>query len=119
MRKFHGLSKPERLNKSFEFKKARDKGTVYRNGVFLLTIAPNDAGCHRLGMSVGSAKIRLASTRNRIKRLIREIFRLNKHAFKDGPFDIVISIRRQPSYKLDYTPVEKNLLALLKKAKVL
>ncbi len=119
MRKRHGFSAVRRLKKNFEFKKVRDKGASYRDGVFVLSIFKNGMGRHRLGLSIGSAKIPLASRRNRLKRLIKEAVRLNQPALKNGPYDIVVSIRRPPGRKLNYAIVENTLLGLLRRAKAL
>ena len=119
MKNRHGFGKSVKLRKDFEFKKAREKGVSYRDGVFALTIACNDAGHHRLGLSVGSSKVPLSSRRNRIKRLVREVFRINRTALKGGPYDMVVSVRQRPDRNVAYSTVEKNLLTLLKKAKAL
>ena len=119
MRKRHGFSAVRGLKKSFEFKRVRDKGASYRDGVFVLSVFKNGMGRHRLGLSIGSAKIPLASRRNRLKRLIKEAVRLNQPALKNGPYDIVVSIRRPPGRKLNYAIVENTLLGLLRRAKAL
>ena len=115
-RRFSAL---ETLKKNFEFKRARDKGASYKEGIFVLTVYKNDIGRHRLGLSVGSAKIPLASDRNRLKRRIKEIIRLKKPVLKKGPYDIVVSVRRSPARRIDYPALEKTLLGLLKRARAI
>jgi ribonuclease P protein component len=39
---------------------------------------PNDKGYARLGLAISKRKVRKAVARNRIKRLVRESFRLNQ-----------------------------------------
>ena len=119
MNKCHNFSALETLKKNFEFKRARDKGTSYKEGIFVLTVYKNDIGCHRLGLSVGSSKIPLASDRNRLKRIIKEVARASKPLLKNGTYDMVVSIRRSPSRKINYSMVEKTLQGLLKRARAL
>ena len=115
----YGFGKSERVRKSFDFAKARRQGARYKEGAFTLTILKNNLERHRLGMSIGAAKVPLAPKRNRFKRLIREVFRINKSKLKKGYYDIIIAIRRAPSCKANYSVIEKKLFALLRKAKVL
>ncbi len=119
MKECYGFAKINRIRKNFEFKRARDKGTSYRDGVFILTIMRNNMGCHRLGVSVSSRKISLASQRNRLKRLIKEVFRVTKTKLKNGSYDIVVSVRRALDGKPDFSSVEKRLISLFRKAKAL
>lgn len=48
----------------------------------------------RLGLVVGKRALRHASDRNRVKRIIRETFRRQRHAFP--AFDVVIQLTRSP-----------------------
>ena len=52
---------------------------------------PNGLEHHRLGLSV-SKRVGIAVVRNRIKRLVREAFRLNQRAWPGG-YDIVVVVR--------------------------
>ena len=53
---------------------------------------PNDLGHWRLGLSV-SRRVGIAVRRNRIKRLVREAFRLNQAGWAAG-YDLVVVVHR-------------------------
>lgn len=59
---------------------------------------PNDLPHARLGMSV-NRKVGNAVKRNRIRRLIRESFRLMQHDFPAG-YDLVVVVRPHPPLAL-------------------
>ncbi len=59
---------------------------------FLLLARKNDLGQARLGLVVGKKNVRLATRRNRIKRVARETFR--KHQQLLDSLDIVFLARR-------------------------
>jgi ribonuclease P protein component len=71
---------------------------IYQQGVwrssqhFTIIACSNFQGARRLGLTV-TKKVGNAVKRNRIKRLIREFFRLNKSLFPAG-YDVVIMVRR-------------------------
>ncbi len=70
---------------------------------------PNGLGYPRLGMSVGR-KVGNAVRRNRIRRLIRESFRLLQHDFPQG-YDLVVVVRaHEPLILAEY---QKMLMAML------
>lgn len=71
----------------------------------------------RLGISV-SKKIGKAVVRNRIKRLIKEVFRYlaNNYNLKKN-IDIII-IARAPTVNMEYQDYLKSILHLLKKSKL-
>jgi RNase P protein component len=64
-----------------------------RDELLLIYALKNDCGQPRLGVSIGK-KCGSAVARNRLKRLIREVFRQNKHNIASD-FDYVVSMSPQ------------------------
>jgi ribonuclease P protein component len=87
--------KLERITKRSRF------GAIYQQGVwssskhFTTIICSNTQGVKRLGITV-TKKVGNAVKRNRIKRLIREFFRLNKALFPAGNDFIIMAKRNMP-----------------------
>jgi ribonuclease P protein component len=83
-----------RLAHAREFAAAFDAKVRKSRGPLLVFTIPNDLGHSRLGLSVGS-RVGNAVTRNRVKRLIREAFRLEQHALVQNGrgYDIVATVR--------------------------
>lgn len=63
----------------------------HASGPLALTARPNDLPYCRLGLAV-PRKVGTAVRRNRIKRLLREAFRLQQHDFPPG-YDVVVNVR--------------------------
>jgi ribonuclease P protein component len=71
------------------------------SGPLVLYARPNTVGHHRLGLTV-PRRVGSAVRRNRIKRLIREAFRLQQHELP-GSYDLVVVVRPHPPAALaDY-----------------
>jgi ribonuclease P protein component len=97
------LTKDERLRKSLEFDQLFKKGERYQTENFLVIVHPNQLERRRLGIVV-SKKVGKAVVRNRIKRLVREFFRLNKTQFPDSCDLLFVAKRRleKASYSTVY-----------------
>ena len=100
---------PSRLNRPEHYRPVFAE-PIYRvsSGSFLFLANPGRTSVSRLGVVVAKKNIRKATARNRIKRLVRECFRL--HAFVK-PVDLVVLARRSAD-ELDSAAVTKDLQAL-------
>lgn len=90
----------------FQCRKAVSDETI------ILNFAPNGLPWHRLGLGVAKKMFRKAVTRNRVKRLIREAFRLERPGFGGG-LDIVI---RPRAHELSVNGLRASLRVLVPKA---
>jgi ribonuclease P protein component len=84
-------SRKLRLQHSLEFQAVYAGKVRESRGPLTVFAIPNDLGHPRLGLSVGR-KVGTAPKRNRIKRLLREAFRLMQHDLPRG-YDLVINVR--------------------------
>ena len=85
------MKKATTLKMNYEFRRVYNKG---KSGVspFLVVYArPNRGGKNRLGVTV-STKLGKAVVRNRVRRRLREIYRLSQPEMKQG-YDIVLVAR--------------------------
>ncbi|MEK6598716.1 MAG: ribonuclease P protein component [Deltaproteobacteria bacterium] len=105
----YSFTKAERILKNKDFISVRKQGKRLASKGLVLFLKTNNLGIRRLGLAV-SSKVGGAVKRNRIKRLLRELFRLNKDAFPPAT-DIFISVKQgfNPGC---YRDVEKELQGL-------
>jgi ribonuclease P protein component len=80
------FKKADRILKRSEFVELSDSGRKVHTEFFLALVAPGRTDRWRLGVTV-SRRVGGAVQRTRIKRLVREFFRLHRHLLK-GQFDI-------------------------------
>jgi ribonuclease P protein component len=114
--KKEGLSSKERLKKDKEFQIVfREGKKIWINSILLIIYKPNDLNYRRLGIIV-SKKIKKATQRNRVKRLIRELFRRNKDLFPENCDIIIIPHPNLLNFKYrDFVGVVKEKLLSLRK----
>lgn len=72
------LPRKMRLLRSSEFSRVFKKSHVVSTGEFTLLSRDNSLYFPRIGLIASKKRIRYASQRNRIKRLVKESFRLNR-----------------------------------------
>lgn len=97
--------KSERLLKKWEFQRVFAENKKYAGKFLVLYILPNQPD--RKAGIIASRKIGNAVKRNRIKRLIREAYRLNKNLLPNN-IHLVITAKQGIS-KLKYKDVEEDL----------
>lgn len=85
------LPAQRRLRRKVEFDAAYAHGRRFGDGFFGVTAYLNDKGCPRLGLAVAVRAAGGGVARNRIRRIIRESFRLHQHALP--AVDLIISAR--------------------------
>jgi ribonuclease P protein component len=85
------FGKDERIRKKNDYIRIYKRGSRGYSEHFTWIIHQSPAGIRRLGITAGK-KVGKAVRRNRIKRLLREFFRLNKSRLPEGQ-DIVIMVR--------------------------
>ena len=85
--------KSKRLVKNKQFKDVLANKTCASDELLIVYSVKNDCGLTRLGVSIGKS-CGGAVTRNRLKRLIREAFRLNQHQLPSG-VDYMVMISPQ------------------------
>lgn len=105
------FGREERIRRRVEYSR------IYRYGVrgstahFIWIVCPNTFGIRRLGITA-SKRTGTAVRRNRIKRLLREFFRLNKARLPES-HDIVIIVKGRVPH-LAYRDVCGELQCLLR-----
>lgn len=82
------LRPTQRLRLSFEFTRVFEKGRTFRAPCLRLHYLPSGRESSRLGLVV-TRKIGGAVQRNRVKRVLREVFRRQRHLLL-APMDVVL-----------------------------
>jgi len=108
------------VEKTFRLAKREDFNKVYRYGKsmanhqFVLYYLPQPKiEQFRLGISV-SKKVGNAVVRNRLRRMIKEIVRLNKEQLAIQ-YDYILIVRK-PAADMDYAQMEKSIFHVIRKA---
>lgn len=111
MRKFT-FSRKERLHLKREFEKVIEEGRKISHRDFDVFFIKNSLGFPRIGISI-SRKCGKAVDRNRVKRLIREAFRLNK--YRIPPVDMVLIYRGKADRRMKFKEIEEPFLEIVGK----
>jgi len=107
----YSFSKAKRVGGREEFSAVFDAKVRQSRGPLTAYALPTTGRSPRLGLSV-SRRVGTAPRRNRIKRLLREAFRLMQHDFPRA-YDIVIVVR--PHEPLILAEYQRILISLMMK----
>lgn len=85
------MRKTTTLKQNYEFRRVYSKGKSGVSPLLVVYARPNRGARNRLGVTV-STKLGKAVVRNRVRRRLREIYRLSQPEMKQG-YDIVLVAR--------------------------
>ena len=104
------------LKENHLFRRAYSRGKTAADSRLALYVRRNGQKTNRLGLTV-STKVGRAVTRNRVRRRLREIYRLNEGALTPG-CDVVLVARVKAAFS-DYHQLERSFLRLADKLDLL
>jgi ribonuclease P protein component len=134
MKKF-ALEKHQRIKREAEFKKIMKKGKSYADKYLVMYVLEKSSEINpltrssekvaraaenrlpKLGLSL-DRRIGKAVIRNRIKRWMREVFRLHQSRLKDR-MEIILIARSSAKELVDYFEMEKRILNLWGRARII
>ena len=110
------MKKTVSLKENHLFRRAYNRGKTAADGRLALYVRRNGRKDNRLGFTV-STKLGHAVVRNRVRRRLREIYRLNEDKLNGG-LDVVV-VARVRAASSDYRQLEKSFLKLADKLDLL
>jgi len=119
--KINGYPTPEKLKKKSDidllFKKGKWLSVDSLRIIYLRSSDKNPIAAHQFGVSVSKKFFKKAVDRNRVKRLLRESYRLNKNLYKEAFGDSSVAMLFWVSKELPghYSSVESQFLNLCHK----
>ena len=104
------------LKENHEFRRLYQKGASAVSGPMVIYCRKNKLGHNRLGITV-SVKLGGAVVRNRARRRLREVYRLNKPALKQG-YDIIL-VARTRTLSGSWKELNDSFLRICQKVNIL
>ncbi|WP_026955424.1 ribonuclease P protein component [Algoriphagus vanfongensis] len=116
------LPKSERLYAQKAIKELFNEGSsffLYPFKVMYLSKDGEDASSPQVLFSVSKKKVKRAVGRNRLKRRIREAYRLNKHLLQNPDRSLYLGLIYVSSDDLSFAEIEKKVKIILEKTSTL
>lgn len=111
------MKKIKTLKKNYEFKNVLSKGKFFIGKYICIYIKENKKNENYIGIAVNT-KIGKAFKRNRIKRLIRESYRLIKDELPKGKDIVILWNKKANCDEINFYQINNEMIELLKKAKL-
>ena len=99
------MARRGRLRKGREFNEAYEQGTVSSGPFFVIRVRRNGLACTRAGYAVGKKLVPLATSRNQVRRRLREALRALE---LPAGLDVIVSAKR-PATTAAYIEMETRL----------
>lgn len=106
------MQKTASLKKNHEFRRLYSKGKNAVSKYIAVYCRRNGLDGNRLGLTV-STKLGGAVQRNRVRRRLKEVYRLNEHTLRAG-FDIVI-VARTSCLTAKWSDLQASMMYLFRK----
>ena len=105
------------LKKNYEFRNVLKNGKFYGGKYIDVIIVTNKKSRNYIGFAV-QKKVAKAITRNRLRRLIKENYRLIENKLSTG-YDIVIMWKKNvPAEQANFNLIKEDMLKLFERAKL-
>lgn len=109
------MRKMETLKKNYQFKKVLTKGTYFFGKQIVVYIRKNHLQKNRLGIALHT-KLAKAVKRNRVKRLIRENYRLLSSRLQVGNDIVFLWNKKVELSEADFFVLQQDMQQIFKKA---
>jgi len=107
------MKNTESLKKNIEFKKVFTRGKWIKGKYVVIYFLRNSVAINNLGIAV-SKKIGCSVERNRIKRLIRECYRLNERRIVTG--NNIVILWKSNQKDIGFKELEKDIVEIFNKS---
>jgi ribonuclease P protein component len=122
MKKLFKFGKEERLSHKNQIDSLFNEGRTFNTGPFKVIYRLNDASCAevKILVAVAKKKFKKAVDRNKVRRLIREAYRLNKHLLIESVNTSTLSLHIGFIYiddkaDISFMEIEKQMIGCLEK----
>lgn len=113
------MKKTKMLKKNYEFRYVLKKGESFYGKYVITYVLKNKFGKNLLGLAVGT-KVGKAYQRNRIKRLIRESYKVLEDEIKEGYTILFLVNRKDFDYKeLTFDKIKNDIEKIFRKSKLI